>query len=557
MRKFSKIFLVKLFVLLFCELTFANKQEPIPSNIFEIQNFTSHNVEKINSAKTAASYLFNGTNSYIEFNEQFDKTFSFCAWIKPADLLKKNMSIVGIPGAFWLRTTTNRELQFTQPGVSDDNTTGLLLSADNWIFVSFVINYPSAKIYLNSKLVGEFQWGRKKQEWQNQVLIGKDNWREDFHGSMQNIQIFKNVIDKNTINKLFEERPYSESITDGIVLYHSFNASKKFYTKGEYSETFNVSFLRDSLRGNVSEFNGKDSYIDFGELPVDNAVTISAWVKQNEFNRDYGAIAALGHAYAFRITTGGALLFTIPQMADVLDNDARIVQDKWQHIAMTFKEQYGVTFYLNGVKTDFHEIEKYQPVPKELQVGTNLWNDFYKGQIDDLIVWNKILSDTELKEIFKKESRFWEEHIKTKRTGKLGVFGLLSILLILGCTFYVWKRRKHVVTTSESLDPFEQEISETVLQNLSDSKFSVNEFAAAMNMSKTKLYNEIKASVNKSPKEYIRAIRIIEAARLLKETNIPVTEVIFETGFESRAYFNKCFKEIYNLTPSEYRKTNL
>ena len=546
-------------MLLFCELTFANKQEPLPINISEIQSFIPHHVKIKNHEKTGTSYLFNGADSYIEFNKQFDNTFSFCAWIKPADLLKKNMAIVGIPEAFWLRTTTNRELQFTQPGVRDDNTEGLLLSADNWIFVSFVIDFPSTKIYLNTKLVGEFQWGREKGEWQNQVLIGKDNWREDFHGSMQNIQIYKEAIGENTIKKLFDKRPYSESITDGIVLYHSFNTPKKFYSAGEYSETFNVSFLKDSLKGNIAEFNGKDSYIDFGKLPIDNAVTISAWVKQNEFNRDYGAIAALGHAYAFRITTGGALLFTIPQIIDITDSDARIVQDKWQHIAVTFKEQQGVTFYLNGEKIDFFEITEYQPVVKELQVGTNLWNDFYKGQIDDLVVWNKPLSEIELKEVFEKESSFWEVNIKEKQTRTPDVFVLVIILLILGLgyAFYDRKKKKQVVDILSSIDPFEQKIREIVFQNLSDSKFSVNEFAEAMNMSKTKLYNEIKASVNKSPKEYIREIRIIEAARLLKETNIPVTEVIFETGFESRAYFNKCFKEIYNLTPSEYRKNTL
>ncbi len=543
-------------MLLSCELTFAHKQDLASNIVIKTQSFTSHHIDIKNNKEVGSTLLFNGINSHIEVKEQIDSTFSFCAWIKSADLLKKNMALVGIPGAFWLRTTTNRELQFTQPSIRDVNTQGLLLSADNWIFVSLVVDFPNVKIYLNSKLVSEFQWEGKKHEWENKVLIGKDNWRQNFHGSMQNFHIFKNAISKNTIHSLFKKRSNSESIINGMILCHPFNTSKDVYSAGGVSETINVDFIKDSLKGNVATFNGKDSYIDFGELSVDNAITVSVWVKQNEFNRDYGAIASLGHAYAFRITTGGALLFTIPQIADILDNDARIIKDKWQHIAVTFKEQQGVTFYLNGKKTNFFEVEKYQFVPKELQVGTNLWNDFYKGQMDDLIIWNRILSETEVKEVFEKESSFWEGHIKTKQTRKYSVFAVIIILLILGSIFYfiIIKRRKRVVSITTYVDPFEEKIYEIVFQNLSDSKFSVNEFAKAMNMSKTKLYNEIKASINKSPKEYVREIRIIEAARLLKKTNIPVTEVIFETGFESRAYFNKCFKTIYSTTPSGYRK---
>ena len=258
MKNVPNIILKILLILFVCKQTFAGEQYQSYNKINNEQAFSLNNVEREDQNK-ATSYIFNGSNSFIEFTEQFGRTFSFCAWIKPADLLEKNMAIVGIPGAFWFRTTTTRELQFTQPGFRDDNTEGLLLSANNWIFVSFVIDYPSAKIYLDSKLVGEYEWGRKHQQWQDRILIGKDNWREDFYGSMHNIQILKKAIDENTIKQFFKNKPSSRSITDGIVAYHSFDAAKKFYTAGGDAETFNVNFIKDSLRGNVAEFNGKDS----------------------------------------------------------------------------------------------------------------------------------------------------------------------------------------------------------------------------------------------------------------------------------------------------------
>lgn len=526
-------------------------------NVFNTGTKTLFEIKTEKSKTSPTEYIFNGTDSHIELSESFDNSFSFCAWIKPENLLQKNMAIVGIPETFWFRTTTDRELQFTEPGIHDSNTEELKLSNQNWVFVSFVIDYPSTKIYVNTKLVGEFQWTRKKKNWKEQLFIGKDKWQEHFHGSMKNIQIFNEAISYDKIRELYKPLPYTKQLTNGLVFFHSFENAHRFFLseKQPKPQTKDIIFRKDSIKERVAQFNGQNSSITFDELPIDNAVTISAWVKQNEFNRDFGAVAALGHAYAFRITGGGSLLFTVPQKADLLDVNAKLSKNSWHQIVVSFKETIGATFYIDGEKKGFFPAEAFQNVTKELQIGTNLWNDFYKGEMDDLLIWNRVLTDKEVEMLYTTESNFWHKNLKVRRSKTLLYIGFVAYLLLMLFIYILhWHKKRKNLQQTPSVNKLEESFRQTIFGNLSDSNFSVDEFAEAMHMSKTKLYNEVKSTTGKSPKKFIREIRIIEAARLLKETDLPVTEIIFETGFESRAYFNKCFKEKYNDTPSSYRK---
>jgi AraC-like DNA-binding protein len=181
--------------------------------------------------------------------------------------------------------------------------------------------------------------------------------------------------------------------------------------------------------------------------------------------------------------------------------------------------------------------------------------DFYKGQMDDLVVWNKVLNQDEIREVFQKNDDYWADNVDlpVKPFSSI-VIVLICLLLLLIVFFVVYKQNRKTKPRGEKINPFQQKSLEIIHQNLSDSDFSVKEFAQALLMSKTKLYHEVKSSVGKSPKEYIREIRIIEAARLLSESDMPVTDIVYKTGFESRAYFNKCFKAQYQVTPTQYRK---
>ena len=46
------------------------------------------------------------------------------------------------------------------------------------------------------------------------------------------------------------------------------------------------------------------------------------------------------------------------------------------------------------------------------------------------------------------------------------------------------------------------------------------------------------------------------AARKLGVTNEPISAIAYELGYEAPSYFTKCFKEVFGVTPQEYRRTS-
>lgn len=57
--------------------------------------------------------------------------------------------------------------------------------------------------------------------------------------------------------------------------------------------------------------------------------------------------------------------------------------------------------------------------------------------------------------------------------------------------------------------------------------------------------------------QHVNSLRIEQAARLLRETDLPVMEIAFNVGFDNFSYFIKRFREVYGASPSHYRKNGI
>jgi signal transduction histidine kinase/DNA-binding response OmpR family regulator len=99
---------------------------------------------------------------------------------------------------------------------------------------------------------------------------------------------------------------------------------------------------------------------------------------------------------------------------------------------------------------------------------------------------------------------------------------------------------------------FLNDLQEVIERNLSDSDLNVEMLSKRLYMSRTTLYRKIQALSGEAPTDFIRSYRLMRAVQLLKSDFGSITEVAFEVGFSSRAYFTKCFKEKFHLLPSEY-----
>ncbi|MBI1227637.1 MAG: tetratricopeptide repeat protein [Bacteroidetes bacterium] len=105
---------------------------------------------------------------------------------------------------------------------------------------------------------------------------------------------------------------------------------------------------------------------------------------------------------------------------------------------------------------------------------------------------------------------------------------------------------------AESMDAiFLKKVREMVETNMEDENFSVVELGAQVGMSRSQLHRKLSALTGFSPNEIIRNMRLEKAKQLLEKRVGNASEVAYMTGFNSAAYFTKCFKDYFGVTPSE------
>ncbi len=99
---------------------------------------------------------------------------------------------------------------------------------------------------------------------------------------------------------------------------------------------------------------------------------------------------------------------------------------------------------------------------------------------------------------------------------------------------------------------FLDDLQQVIEKHLSNPDLNVEDLSKRLYMSRTTLYRKILALSGEPPTDFIRTCRLKKAAHLLKSNFGSITEVAFEVGFNSRAYFTKCFKEKFHRLPSDY-----
>lgn len=101
-------------------------------------------------------------------------------------------------------------------------------------------------------------------------------------------------------------------------------------------------------------------------------------------------------------------------------------------------------------------------------------------------------------------------------------------------------------------EEFLKKVMDYIELNIMETTLNVEDLAREVFMSRTTLYRKIKALTNKTTVEFIRTVKLKRAAQLLKSNSYTVKEVTYMAGFNDIDYFRKCFKELYNKTPTEY-----
>ena len=111
-----------------------------------------------------------------------------------------------------------------------------------------------------------------------------------------------------------------------------------------------------------------------------------------------------------------------------------------------------------------------------------------------------------------------------------------------------------IICTNDKDQKFSAKLNEVLNEHMTDTEFSVNDFAGIMGLGRTVFYKKVRGVTGYSPYEYLRVMRLKKAAEMLLTEDLTIAEVAYSVGINDPFYFSKCFKSQFGVSPSAYRK---
>lgn len=100
---------------------------------------------------------------------------------------------------------------------------------------------------------------------------------------------------------------------------------------------------------------------------------------------------------------------------------------------------------------------------------------------------------------------------------------------------------------------FVNDLHNLVLDHIADENFGAGSLASLLGLSTYQTLRKVKSATGKSVNQYIKEVKLAEAAKLLKETDFTSAEISYKVGFSSPSYFNKTFRKRYGVPPGGYK----
>ena len=113
------------------------------------------------------------------------------------------------------------------------------------------------------------------------------------------------------------------------------------------------------------------------------------------------------------------------------------------------------------------------------------------------------------------------------------------------------EQKEVIADPQEPKNHFILKVESIIETELTNPLFGIKELSENINLSRSQLFRKIKALTGKTPTAYLRSYRLAKAKQLLLNYAGNATEVSYMVGFNNPNYFFKCFKEEFNMTPSQ------
>ena len=233
-------------------------------------------------------------------------------------------------------------------------------------------------------------------------------------------------------------------ITNGLVAYYPFNGNANDASGHGNNGTVNGATLtqdRTGISNAAYSFNGLNNYVGFASVPtsqIDNW-TITAWVKPASFSQAQSIAVALGYddgnsgnGYSLGIYSG-RLHSVFGGVGDLDGGFTFPATNQWHQLVML--RSLGVTtFYVNGIETSSgNTATPYGP--SSFRIGSENGLRFFNGAIDDVRIYNRALSSSEVAQLYAVESGFCSPHAALATAQLFNGFVVGATITDYGCGY--------------------------------------------------------------------------------------------------------------------------
>ena len=128
-------------------------------------------------------------------------------------------------------------------------------------------------------------------------------------------------------------------------------------------------------------------------------------------------------------------------------------------------------------------------------------------------------------------------------------------IILLQFILEMWKKGFVIENDTSGRNTVEKEMVSYIQQNFTG-KISLREFGEQFHLSEKYISRNFKEHFHITLSQYVTYLRLEHAKQLLQDTDIPVTDVAMQSGYQNVSYFIRSFQKAYAVSPLKYRKNN-
>jgi hypothetical protein len=407
------------------------------------------------AGKVDQAFQMNGDTSGVVIPQSGSlavTSLTFTAWINPSETQPQPImeyngenDIVGVH--LWINTDgyVNVPLML-YANVRQGWALERLITAPNvillntWNFVGLTYDYSSgvARLYANGQMVQELNLGSYQPMTAKKFYIGNRPISNldgggfqgsHFDGGIDEVQVYNRALSQDEVAAIFSAgaggvcKPSAPG-SNGLVAYYPLDGNAVDASTNHLDGKIISATTATDRFGNPAgalHFNGSTDYVDLGNRPefnFTNGFTLSAWAQLpgstpdsyilgkyfstgpfSNASHSYGlGIAEVSDAYGFVL--GDGVFYTDLRGGTPLDDD------QWHALAVTYDPAFGIKLYLDGLLIRSAFAPGLPPFANSypLLIGQISSGYAFAGNIDDISIYGRPLSDGEVNALYREQS---------------------------------------------------------------------------------------------------------------------------------------------------------